>query len=375
MHALARIRKRDSVSPLCEFLERHDGSEPRMRAMWVLRRLGPLAGEAFPCLKTLATASDDPRVRERAVLTISAITTDAEELLAPLQDALKDENPNVISAAVLGLRILGNQAKPAVDDLVPLLRDTRDRAHGISRDAAAAFPLRVDVAMTLGYIGDEADAALPTLRDMLESDDSRLRVAAAFAVCRTTKDPDPGLPILLSALKSTDKAESEAARICAVALGQLGYAPFRQEAIAALREATEHPESCVRWSAIRSLASIAPQEIVIDTIRPLAAHDPSSVVREVALRALQRYVAEDPSLLDLFIDAVKARPGDKGFMLRRYRVAEMLGEMGGVAQEALPVLRDQAADNDIDPSLRAAARKAIDKILQELCKGGKGGHH
>lgn len=365
MHALARIREPDSVPLLCDFLDRCDVSEPRMRAMWVLRRLGPLAEGAVPCVKTLVTASDDPRIRERAILTMSAITANAEELLAPFQDALKDEDPDVISAAVVGLGILDNRARGAVGDLVPLLKGSRYRSYGISRDAATVSPLRVDVAMTLGHIGEGAESALPTLRDMLDSDDSRVRVAAAFAVCRITNNPDPGLSILLRALKSTEESQSWAARICAAALGQLGYAPFRDEAVAALRGATEHPDSAVRLAAIRSLASIAPSEIVIATIRPLAAGDPSSVVRLSALEALQRFVALDPSLLDLFIDALRAVPGDEGFMLGRDRVAEMLGEMGAGAEGALSVLRDRAG-NDKQPAVRKAARKAIDKISQEL---------
>jgi HEAT repeat protein len=213
--------------------ELRSSSAPERRAAAIqLGRLGPKADAALP---ELIEAVHDPdlSVAHEACNTLVRIGPNATPLVAKL---LRDESPWVRWQAIDVLLRLGPDAKAAV----PALADRLARA--------PKEQLRILCAMKLGRLGAEARAALPTL---IKAASDRGNLGTAWyaahpsSVCEAAieavKRIDPraidalaesALPTLIDMLRSEDAGERQAATGALALLG-----PAAAPALPALRDA------------------------------------------------------------------------------------------------------------------------------------------
>jgi len=367
--ALRCIKKPQVVPPLCNFLEESKGSKERIRALEVLHSLGPIAKKALPHVLKF-TGDPDPEVRGHVVYVLWEIAPPAEQATSVFRESLADKNADVVGAAVQGLGALGGRASEAVEELVPLLDDTRECLYfgGFDVLPRVTIPLRAEVAMTLGKISSIPGSAIPKLRKMLNSHHECDVVAAAFAICRATGRPDPGLPILLATLRRVEQQpllaphRTEEVRMAADALSHLAYGVFRTTVLDGLLTALKHPDDWVRLSSLEAMMAINPPDIL--TILRRMVHDSDSGVRWRALDAMVQHVSRHPNLIELYIDELnRAASGEEtgNDASARLEVIRLLIKIGPDAQPAVPVLRELVNDSNAR-NVRRAALKAIRQI-------------
>jgi HEAT repeat protein len=163
------------------------------RIMGTIRLMGAAA------LPPLLTALDDSdsAVRLQAVRAIGAISPEADLVFPVLTKLLGDPDWEIqdIAVTLLGrMRHRRNLVAPAL--LEKLTADpTRWNAPGMHQ-------VRTHLVAELGRMGQEARAAVPELRTMLNGADRELRREAALALCRIAGDTN-ALTLLLVELKQT----------------------------------------------------------------------------------------------------------------------------------------------------------------------------
>ena len=199
--ALAQIADRSDsvVATLTKALE--DQSENvRMSAAEALGHVGELAKPASAKLIEISIDSrESVLVREFAISALAKIAPGDAAVEEALVYAVSDGNPRIYEAAVDALlRIrLRRQGAPDIDSRVTQLITELD---GGSAAAAEA----------LGLIGDEAEAAVPSLITALEDTDPEMRAAALVALERIGPQTQT-IPALVQAMRSGDLASRGAA--------------------------------------------------------------------------------------------------------------------------------------------------------------------
>jgi HEAT repeat protein len=402
---------------------------PRVQAINALVQAGPEARRAVPALIGVFRDKDSTFLHPLAAVALSRIGTDA---VTPLQKALKDENFAVRGGAALALGLIGAAARPAVSELATTLKDRESlvrsaaavalgRIGALARGATLALraaladsdrTVRVESAAALWRVSDETrgvdvlaaalkeDGALAeraasvlaeigpraksvtgALKSALAAKSVRLRIAAAEAYYRVTKDAGSPLPVLEALIGEKDPGD----RLAAVAaLGSLGAemkaatllagllrskdADVRREAAcalaergsslkesrAALEEGLADRDTGVRWWCALALASdqgdIRKQEeellrIFRAALLRIGDREPGKGIQDVQAPASARAV---PAL----VDVLKNRPGRL-----RLEAARSLGHLGIDVRVALPELLDALKGDD--KAVRRAAAEAI----------------
>jgi hypothetical protein len=155
-----------------------------------------------PSVKSVLIAElkdDDPSVLSASALTLGHLAhyhgTDIKDSLPGLIACLKHGDIYVRMASVTALGHLGLDAAPAVDGLIPLLKDPQ-----VGRQKGSKVFIRSGTARTLGKIGFQAKDALPALRSILEGKDLYDRGITAVAIWRIDSDVTNTLPVMIEAL-------------------------------------------------------------------------------------------------------------------------------------------------------------------------------
>jgi HEAT repeat protein len=183
-----------------------------------------------------------------------------------LQDAGAD--PARRKAALKAAAILGARAVECLPDVAAALNDPQ-----YSPEAGLA----------LSFMGS---AAVPTLRDALQSDEPAVRREALRALGklreRASIDPQIVVPLLLEALKDTD------ATVRQVAVTYLGIVRDRpQDEVAGLIGALDDPQAEVRQAAALALSSYGlDAEPAVPALTKASTKDPDEDVQREAARAL-----------------------------------------------------------------------------------------
>jgi HEAT repeat protein len=199
--ALAQIADRDKnvVPALIEALQ-DENAGVRMSTAEALGHAGQGATAAVPGLISRVT---DPReeilVREFAISALAKIDPGNAEVEDALVYAISDGNARIYEAAVEALM---------------KVRAWRDGAPDVNAEVARLI-LELDrgsvaAAESLGLIGDEAEAAVPSLIRALEGGDTQLRDAALVALERIGPQRQT-IPALVQAMRSGDLASRGAA--------------------------------------------------------------------------------------------------------------------------------------------------------------------
>ncbi len=328
--AMAVARIGPQAEPAIDALVRSlgdDGEQRRYRSAWALSRIGTAAIEAL-----VAAAKDDSTRRRIAALdAMGWMAADADRLLESLDDAVRDQNPDVRRQATASLSRLGpiaadslgaaldsddetvraiaaeglaktkQRATPYRDRLIELLDDPASavRAAAIVAVSVAAEPddqmtqwiidavldpdvqVRSGGVIALRNLDDASDRAVDRLIELLGQDDSQQRDAAAFALGTLGSRGQRAVGPLVAALKrdaSTD-AESDSDQPMPIdeALRRIGSASVP----ALLNAASDADHSRVRLA--KALARIGP---VATTPLLNALQNETGVAKTIAAQAI-----------------------------------------------------------------------------------------
>lgn len=213
----------------------------------VIGHLGAAGAPLAPALRHRLgqVAPDSPRIFERSVPLLSALTALGDEgavpevlrLLRGLPVGLRLRDTVVESA----LRALGTFGAAAAHEVIPVLRELLETEHAataaealwsVEGDVTAVLPVLIDelaegrprrraAAEALAQLGPAAGPALPGVRRLLRSADLWERVSAAGAVWRIGGDEELAAPVLRAAWTESPYTR-RTVTACLAALGPAG---------------------------------------------------------------------------------------------------------------------------------------------------------
>jgi HEAT repeat protein len=246
-------------------------------ALW-LHEMGPAAGDAVPALCE-ALAKGDDELRQKAAEAIAAIRSQADVAVPALTRALRDPYWYVRSSAAEALGEFGAEAKPAIPQLADALKDNDGhvkaaaalalwRIEGKTEPAVAVLIetlnggdedsyCRESAAQALGKIGPSAREAIPHLTAALSKDRRGLRIAAAGALWKITRQTKPALSVLIKALQDGESASESNTHEAIGVLEDMG--PQAKAAVPALLAIHKRADSWGREMIQRVLKEIDPQ--------------------------------------------------------------------------------------------------------------------
>lgn len=352
----------------------------RVAAARALGLVGKVAAPAAPDLIARLRADEEP-VQCAAAEALGRIGD--ESGVQPLAEALAHPTATVRAAAARALGAYGENARPAVPALVPLLRDSDEdvrhaagdalgRTGELPHEATAALVeglanpdthVQVQTAEALAKIGETAAEAAPALAAALENGNELVRAKAAEALGKMGETAaEAAVPTLIRALRDDDGWVSA---VAAEALGEMGEAA--EDAVPALVRSLSHISPLVRARAAEALGKLNSAATPAVPALERAATDTDGGVREQALRALGAVVhgAEAEPLLLAGLRDPEPRV--------RAAAAEAFGKRGtphaGATAELVRLL-DDANDEVKFRSIAALARVAgpLPEVIDGLCR-------
>jgi len=312
----------------------------RSSALADLRQLGPAAMPAAPRIQQ-ALWDPEASVRQAAMealreidharleQSVQQMNRDLPARVDLLTDIIRNDNGSQWWRAALAVAVIGPEAKaavPALTDVLMLTSSVKLRLPG-----AGSFPPGFTMghaASALGEIGPDARDAVPLLAERVRDQEGRWKRPYCLSLGRIGPAAKVALPVLRAELASEPP---EARLAAAVAITRIDSQQCR-DAVQVLQGFQNHPEPRLRLEAAA---------------------------------ALWRLDAATPSPIAALIDLLKRGPeADKE------RAAELLGDLGPRAKEAIPELAELVEDSSHweDSPLwmaRRAAAMAIRKIDPE----------
>ncbi len=189
----------------------------RANAPAALGALKPEARAVLPALARRFKAEKEVPVKQSLLQTLGKL---GPEAVAPLTDALRDDDPGVQLAALKALGPLGPEARPA-------LAAMKELAVQASNPSVRSLAVKA-----VARVGPEGQAAV---LDLLRVADTETRLACLQILgSQSDKVPKQAVPALVAAL--TDK-EKKVRALAAFVLGKIG--PDARDALPALAEANK----------------------------------------------------------------------------------------------------------------------------------------
>jgi HEAT repeat protein len=268
----------------------------------------------------------------------------ADGAVPALTRALEDKDPCVRDRAATILYYFGRgpEAEAEVARLIKALKD---------KDALERF----EAARSLGFHRPASKAALPALTAALKDADANVRREAAVTLGYLGPEGKAAIPVLLQVLKEEPDAGHFHYSDAAVALGVIG--PGAKAAVPALvRLLREEKFDHIRDAVAYGLGRIGPEARAAVPALRKALHDSEWKVRVTAAIALWRVQRDAKTSLPVLIAALKA---DKATSEMR-EILRIVGEMGPLAKEAVPLLTTLTRSPELGESWHA--RQALKQI-------------
>jgi HEAT repeat protein len=276
---------------------------------------------------------------------------------------LKDKDPERRALGARLLAGLGDNAAPAIPELIALLGD----GHVAERDGLLFCRTVGQVAsLALESIGPKA---VPALADaMITRPEKAIRIAAASTLVELLDKSDQKPLILRGLDRAAADREDAVRRVAVQGLGRMG--PMANPALAHLIEIVKgDPSEWVRFEAVTSLGLIDPRgERVIPHLTD-ALKDRSADVSWAAARSLGKlgpFAKSSVPALTAALDDPREHhlpltPDFTWMRALRCDVADALGRIGIEANAAIPALR-KAVAKDRNPEVRVFAALALSRI-------------
>ena len=217
-----------------------------------------------------ATYDDNPGIRAEAVRALGGLAGQMKVEIPRVIEALGDEDARVRLYAATSLGWRPGKRSPA---LVPALgRALTDPGEQVRRESAR----------TLGWLGLDAEAALPMLRASANDPEKEVREQVAEAIAALEKAAltfrSETLPGAIAELDNADPI------VRALAASRLeGFGPRASEAVPALARCLADREVDVRRAAAGALGQLGPRAVVaVPTLASLAESDVDERVRRAA---------------------------------------------------------------------------------------------
>lgn len=320
----------------------------------------------------------DRMQRREAARALASLGPNAAPAAAALGKAIRDRDPQVVSACLQALASLGPSSKPAMQDLLWSLDrvDGQRRyrvAHALSQmgaDAIAELRHRLvqedmvackGAIVALGCMGEEAESCLPELVRLLEHDDIEVR---GFSTESLVMVGDAAIPHLFVALESR-LPDARIGILTALAKIKLNrefskhdndVTPENMEALIALaRDADER----IRGAAVTAISSMSPNsELALDPFLD-ALNDKSEVVRAAAVSGC---INLSPRMQRAATRKLIPLLGDEDVV---DSLVSVICGFGSNAAEATPLLLKRFSD-DPTPDLAHAIGRIGPVAMQQL---------
>jgi HEAT repeat protein len=218
----------------------------------------------------------------------------------------------------------------------------------------------------LGY-AQAGPRAMRALREAVRSDVAKTRLSAVQALGSLGREGKAGVPELAEAARHDP--DRNVRMFAAVSLGQIG--PEAAEAVGPLIGLLEQEtDPQVILTAVEALGRIGPEARAAIPVLSAMAKDPRHFAQVFAALALWRIGPEGRPTASVVVPSLINQLATGTMPRSRAWPAEVLAEMAPVAGDAIPAL--QAAEQDIDPSVRRAARAALEAIKGTANHGDAG---
>lgn len=352
--------------------------EERMQAMLALAAIGEPAAEAADGLSA-ALDSPDTAVKSSAAYALGRMrvasadaaleraSADGDPFLAGIASwaraRIHPEDKALVSAALATLSTaLGSDrvntriaAMSALSDLTESLDDAdeatlADRFVALLEDGHPA--VRGAAATSLVRLGPTAIAALEKALDK-----PALRTLAIEVLAACGSKAKSAVDNLVAVLSDADPATRGDAAVALAAIG-----PDAAEAVPALAKlfAGEENEAGLRYAAAYALGRIGPAAApVAESLRGLATSD-DELMATVAVWALLKIEPANKAQVATAVPVLRRALRSKRD-LARLEAAAALGDLGGAAVSAVPIL-ELVSEDDPLPAVRGAAAAALAKI-------------
>jgi len=241
-------------------------------------------------------------------------------------------------------------------------RAVREAIQGLGSDAVRALTailenepsdavgMRLDAAMALGEIGQEASAAVPALLKLLESDDWELREGVTGALLRIAPESEVAAGAVVQAWSAVARSTTGSRRYRAVlTLGRLG--PKGAGAVPLLIELLGDPTS----GAARALGQIGRAAAPAVPALADALRRPESHVRQQAADALGRSGPAARPAVTALLETLKDRRPEV-----RWRAAAAIGRIGSNENGCIAALAAMLKDED--PQVRDRVAEALGRL-------------
>jgi hypothetical protein len=314
----------------------------RNEAPFVLELIKPPASQLLPLLKKHLNSHNLMERRQSLIILGTAGGEDAALVVPLLVAALHDKDVHTVRIALQSLGRLGPQAQAAVPTLLGLLNDPADTNH-----------FAAGTAIALGKIGTSNTApAVPFVKALFEKEtDWNLRCSYAAAILRMDAAQPDALAFLTNGLMTHPSINNR--WIAVQKLGEAG--PAARPAIPVLLQALGRTNPLLVGYIPRTLKSLGvPAGTFLPILKQHLQTTDETILFNVAARILEIDPADDDAQ-QVLIALIKKES------LFQDLAMDSLGQAGPSAKAALPALR-QAAQQNSPPDHRARALKAIKQI-------------
>jgi len=353
------------VPPLIEALR---NEEACYWACLVLAEIGPDAKEAVPALTTCLKSHKHPDVCREAILALAAIGPEAASAVPALIKVVKGDEINA-PPAVYALGSIGPKAKSAevVLKKLALANDTKPLLRTVSLWALAM--INPDDKQLVAVV-------VPRLVKALQSEEPRVRAAAARALVDLDPDPEILRPLLKKVMETASPEVVDDVLDALASLGEravprlieaLKHEQMRSEvamiiarigtpakaAVPALVKSLDDEDPQTRSEVLFALAAIGPDAAASVPAVSKLLDDPEASVRYGACFALGKM---GPAAMPAKAAVVKKLSSDDPFlaMAAAWALAQIHPECGETAGKSVPILIKALAEPDVTTRVEAA---------------------